>query len=417
MSNFKKAVAVFFAAAVTLSLAGCAESSYIGTAGDSSIRNGVYLSYMLDSYNEAQSLIPADDSESTDVSDDVSASESTTSETVSATEAPAETKAAETTAAETKSQEQIDKEFFAKSIDGKPVSEWIVEKTKERLAEYGAVEKMFKDMGLSFSSVQKKSINENVKTVWENEYYAGYWPFESIYGEGITTQGKYYESLGISEQSYKEIVTNNAKRSVIFDAIYGEGGSAAVSEDEINAYYLENYAKVNMIQVDFEEDGENMPEGTGKEVSKTLADLYVERLNGGEKFGSVYEEYQDYVAKQNSDGTEEETVAEEETVKADEEYDQIIAKSSTAYGTDFIDKLFKMAYNKVELIEGDNAYYVVIRKDASGDSESVETYKSDILHGLKDEEFTKTVDDTAASIEVKLDESLTKKYSPEKIKK
>jgi hypothetical protein len=77
-------------------------------------------------------------------------------------------------------------------------------------------------------------------------------------------------------------------REMIFEAMYGEGGTAEPSEAEFNAYFGENYLRFRAIEVNIDDadDEESVTE------AEEYANDYAERLEAGELFSMVLEEHE-----------------------------------------------------------------------------------------------------------------------------
>ena len=95
-------------------------------------------------------------------------------------------------------------------------------KAIELCTQYVAVNTAFRDAGLRLTPEYKTRIAENVSVKW------------SFYQ-------KYYESVGVHKQTLTKYETAEAKRELMIAHKYGKGGSAAVSDTELDAYYAANY--------------------------------------------------------------------------------------------------------------------------------------------------------------------------------
>lgn len=101
-------------------------------------------------------------------------------------------------------------------------------KTVQLCTEYVAVNSMFADAGLNLTPEYKNRIAENVSTKWS--FFKNY-----------------YEAVGIRKQTVTKYETNQAKREMLIAHKYGEGGAAAVSKIELDAYYAVNYVTFKSI--------------------------------------------------------------------------------------------------------------------------------------------------------------------------
>ena len=75
-----------------------------------------------------------------------------------------------------------------------------------------------------------------MKSVWEDS---------SLYIQyffGVDTAGQYYESNGISRESYTQINTAAKLKDKLFTKLYDKDGETPVSDEELNNFTKENYA-------------------------------------------------------------------------------------------------------------------------------------------------------------------------------
>lgn len=98
----------------------------------------------------------------------------------------------------------------------------------QAIARYTAINSEFSSKGLKLSTPQKASLSQTVNDIWH------------LYG-------KYYEDIGVSKQTiYKIECSKQYEQSLLAD-YYGENGESPVSEDELKAYFTENYAGVRFV--------------------------------------------------------------------------------------------------------------------------------------------------------------------------
>ena len=161
------------------------------------------------------------------------------------------------------------------TIDEKPSREWILEKTKEDLKKYIAVENKFTELGLELSDDDKSTVDYVVNQMWP------------VYGEMM-------ENYGIGEQSYRDCYINSMKNDEIFLKYYGEDGITPVSDDDIKQYMTDNYARVNYIALNLKDADGNLLKSDGKADVMKMAEEYLSRAEDGEDFDALIEEYNTY---------------------------------------------------------------------------------------------------------------------------
>ncbi len=305
------------------------------------------------------------------------------------------------------------------TVGGLNINEWVKNKTIEYCREYVAVNKLFDEYGLSLSDEELSEINTNTNTLWtEENMYAQY-----IYG--VDAMGEYYESIGIGKESYKDISTAGYKRSAIFDHLYKEGGSLAVSADELSAKVVADYALVLSMEIDAE---------------IASPETYLEMLNSGKTFSEVHQAYtkedtikrlEADIAKAEADGTEYTGTRPEELevpLISEKDMQTIVSKDSTTPSESYVTDVFAMTAGEAKIItvsetttadDGTEttamSYYLVKRLDIAADAEVMEEYGETALHSLKDEEFDTTMKTAGSAYSVSENAAAIKKYTIEKL--
>ena len=305
------------------------------------------------------------------------------------------------------------------TVGGLNINEWVKNKTIEYCREYVAVNKLFNEYGLSLSDEELSEINTNTNTLWtEENMYAQY-----IYG--VDAMGEYYESIGIGKESYKDISTAGYKRSAIFDHLYKEGGSLAVSADELSAKVVADYALVLSMEIDAE---------------IASPETYLEMLNSGKTFSEVHQAYtkedtikrlEADITKAEADGTEYTGTRPEELevpLISEKDMQTIVSKDSTTPSESYVTDVFAMTAGEAKIItvsetttaaDGTEttamSYYLVKRLDIAADAEVMEEYGETALHSLKDEEFNTTMKTAGSAYSVSENAAAIKKYTIEKL--
>ena len=325
-------------------------------------------------------------------------------------------------------EEQPDVDTYAEDFDiksytigGVSAEEWVKNKTIEHCRTHAAANKLFDEYGLSLTEEDKTAIDETVTSAWNDEnMYAQY-----IYG--VDVLGDYYESLGVGEKSFEEVQTNGYKQQAIFDYLYREGGTMAVSAEEINAKILSDYALVLSFEVD---------PAYGK------AQDYVDMLDGGADFTEVKQTYdtaeavaeiEEAMAEAEENGEEYDgTLPEDVVVAASEIADlqTVVAVDETYPSEDYVKEVFAMTTGENKLItvseettasDGTTttaiSYYVVKKLDIAADTELMETYSDTVLYDMKSEEFTESLKTKGEGYSVTENAAAIKLYTIDKLEK
>lgn len=310
-------------------------------------------------------------------------------------------------------------DLLAQSVENTPARDWIKNRTLGLCRDFVATEKKFEEYGLSLTAEENSEIKSYVNSLWtEENMYAQYF-------YGVSIVGEYYEKYGIGQESFRDTYALSYKKDKIFDAIYGEGGSLAVSAEELNAQVVENYALVKYFTV-------NEKAGT--------AQSYVDQLNNGTAFSAVKQQHDEAaeraeieaeMAEAEANGEEYDGTRPEEVVVAQSEesaLETVLSKTSTSPSADFIAAVFEMSAGENKAItvtststdaDGNETAketsYVVTRLDLSADAERMETYRETQLHSMKDEELDQTITDAGAALSVTENSAAIAKYKIENI--
>ena len=313
-----------------------------------------------------------------------------------------------------------DFDIKAQTIEGIGAEEWIKNKTIEKCREYVATERLFDKYGLAISAEKKSEINSNTSSYWsEDNMYAQYF-------YGVDKFGDYYESLGIGEQSYKDVSFASEKSVELFDHIYGEGGTEAVSADEIISKISQDY-----IAIKFFEKSANVSDS---------AQSYIDRLSGGESFEEVYASYQkaakiaeiEAAIKEAEEKGEEYTgdTVDSVTVETPAEADIIrtYSKDDTVPSEDFIKEAFDMAAGEYKILTVSNEStddegktvtitkeYVVAKLNIAAYDDLIQQYSDTVLHEMKDEEFDAKIKAEGDSYTVTENAAAIKLYTIDKL--
>lgn len=180
---------------------------------------------------------------------------------------------------------------------------WVQQEVDNLAKKYLAVETKFEEYGLSFTEEEQSYIDSYI------EYYWNY-------------LGSSYEEEGCGQESYTKLMTNSFKESQLFYHIYGEGGEREVTEEELRDLFNQQYAHVNIFDVDCSDDEGNPLEGHELEIVEERVANLIERLDNGEDFETVKADYEAEV--------EAEQAAEEEAASSDTSSDETSSEETSA---------------------------------------------------------------------------------------
>lgn len=369
MKNFSKILCVVLALVIALSAASCSLSKqYAYEKDDIKLPIGVYIYYLYNAYNSAQSY-----AQKSDLYD------------------------AETGKYDGK------KSFLKMEItddDGKTAvaEDWIKDKAAEDTKTAVAIQTKFNDLGCTLDQTEIDSTQS---------YYKSYW--DQSYSEMLEPYGISFDSFFLAGY------TLPAMESEAFKAEYGTGGPSAVSDEELTKYFKDNYTSykyfsANLYTTETAEDtdgsaetaSENIPLSADKiaEYQKDF-DGYAATLSDGGSYADVVAEYMKKYAVEEDPTTE-------NVEDIDEESTDEIMKA-------ILDMKDGQAMTVV--IGDDDAskqIYLVYREPIENQVEAYtdpEQHKNDVLSAMKHEEFDEMLKKLAEEMNITLS-SACDSYKP-----
>ncbi len=268
MSVLKRITAGLTALSLVAVCTGCKNTTTAMTIGDYVVPAGVYLYYLNSAYNSALSQLQEEnaDLDTTDI-----------------------------------------KAVKATPLEGKDVRTWCEDKAIEFCTDFVATEKKFDELGLELDAETKANIDSMMDYYWAS------------YEETMTTNG-------ISQESFRKIMTSSYKSEQIFDYYYAVGGTEGVTEDELKQYYIENNIRAQYISFDLHDSEGNLLKSDGKAEVKALAEEYQKRVEAAYASGGAeavmsemdavkedYDAYKESVAAAEAEAAEAESAAEDES--------------------------------------------------------------------------------------------------------
>ncbi len=269
MSVLKRITAGLTALSLVAVCTGCKNTTTAMTIGDYTVPAGVYLYYLNSAYNSALSQLKEENAEldTTDI-----------------------------------------KAVQATPLEGKDVRTWCEDKAIEFCTDFVTTEKKFEELGLELDADTKANIDNMMDYYWAS--------YETKMTEN-----------GISEESFKKIMTSSYKSEQIFDYYYAVGGTEGVTEDELKQYYIENNIRAQYLTFDLHDSEGNLLKSDEKAQIKSLAQEYQKRVEDAYASGGAdavmsemdavkedYAAYQESVAAAESEAASE-TAAEESTAE------------------------------------------------------------------------------------------------------
>ncbi|MBQ1473821.1 MAG: hypothetical protein II698_05265 [Ruminococcus sp.] len=369
MKNFSKILCVVLALVIALSAASCSLSKqYAYEKDDIKLPIGVYIYYLYNAYNSAQSY-----AQKSDLYDSATG------------------------------KYDGKKSFLKMEItddDGKTAvaEDWIKDKAAEDTKTAVAIQTKFNDLGCTLDQTEIDSTQS---------YYKSYW--DQSYSEMLEPYGISFDSFFLAGY------TLPAMESEAFKAEYGTGGPSAVSDEELTKYFKDNYTSYKYFSANLyttetaentdgsaETASENIPLSADKiaEYQKDF-DGYATTLSDGGSYADVVAEYMKKYAVEEDPTTENvEDIDEEST---DEIMKTILDMKdgqamTVVIGDDDTTKQIYLVYR--EPIENQVEAYT-----------DPEQHKNDVLSAMKHEEFDEMLKKLAEEMNITLS-SACDSYKP-----
>ena len=191
-------------------------------------------------------------------------------------------------------------DWTAQKVSDMDFMDYVRQEALNSCKRYTAANKLFDELNIALEKDDKDSINDSVNSQWDYEI-PEIASSNMSYLKGFSTIGEYYESIGVSKASLKLYVTASFKSSKIFDYYYGEGGVEEVSKEDKGKWIEENYALSRYFAISIKDSEGNVIESkTELALIKKMAEEYADKLNKGESYKDVYDEYVEYSKAQTS---------------------------------------------------------------------------------------------------------------------
>lgn len=338
MNTLKRVAALLVVAIMILSLAACHPKDETALSiGDVKITSALYMSALMNADGEARTKVD---------------------------EKLAEEKE------DTTSTEEVD--YFSQELDEKSFTDWVKDRALDICLENMAYEIKCAENDLSLTEEEEKEIDTYIDYYWINYGYQ-----------------TYYESNGVSKETFKKSLRYGYLANAYFEFLYGEGGEKAVAADEVTKTMEENFLIANVLTASLT----GVEETEVATLKAKFAD-YEARLNKGAAFSEIYNEY--YEIKETAEDT-----AQEETDAPKDKYASVLGSEDTEYANENFETAKKMAVGEIKLITTDSTLTLLIRGDMMSDEYWTENLTTPTLVLLKGEEFDKDIDTYIETLDYK----------------
>lgn len=249
-------------------------------------------------------------------------------------------------------------------------------RAQELCAEYVAVNSLFHAYNCVLSAAEKSDVSVTTNDLWR------------LYGN-------YYESIGVSKQTFYKIQLSTAYRDALLDVLYGENGVTPVPEEQLRQYYEAHYIVFRAISgyyTNVDEEGNIVPMSEEERAATDSAfSGMAERINSGTEINTAYNDYLESIGDTEAD----------ETVEV-----RIASTESQGYPAGFFEAVHAQEQDAAAVLQLGDYIYVTVRLDPyTEDSSYYQGNRADVLRGLKAADLDALVQERALAYAVTVKES------------
>ena len=355
IKHITKPLALIGAAALLLSAAGCADTSWSFKTSEKTLSNGAWIYYTNAALSDAVTELEKDGETKIDITKD---------------------------------------DISSKKIDDKNAIDWINDKAKDKAREYLTIEKLCNEYKLEPDKESAKNLKKNYTSYFD----AGYMDMYKELGVSAET---FTDCFGVYQERYEQL----------FDYVYGKEGPKAVSDDELKKYFKDNYTSYYYIQYSLKntdpDDSEKKidVDDDTKDKVKLNFSKYAKELNEGKAISDIEEEYKTDFEVESVPSTKNTEILKDSSISEElqKEITALEAKKATIKVIDDTEYL---------IYKGDlDAEAEELIKEASEDSASLQVTSHNVLHGMKSDEFKTYLEEQQKQLKAEENDACFSKYS------
>lgn len=281
------------------------------------------------------------------------------------------------------------KKVLDQKIENKDAKTWIRDKALAYTKQLVLLDKKMKDMKLSLTDAEKKNSQTMSSTAW------------SQYSSTL-------EKYGIAQSSFQLAYGDAyAKENKIFNAIYGKGGTKAVSDTDLKDYYTKNYTDFSFLACGlYTKDAKGNYVASYSDAQKKSAEKPLNEYAAQIKAGKMTMQQAADAYKKAQKSTTDELHADSINLSTDTNYPDAL-KSAL--------KTMKTGEVKTLELKDQQTYIVLSKNDITKTADTKlksDTDRSTILLGYKSAEFTTALQKETDSMTVSINDSAINSYDP-----
>lgn len=283
-------------------------------------------------------------------------------------------------------------DYYSQEINKKNFVDYVEDEALKTLKQYAAIVTKCKENNIELTEEQQKEVETFVDYYWTSYGYS-----------------YMFEPNGVSKDTYTKCISYDYLSNAYFESIYGKEGTSPVEEATVNDTLLKNFALANILQVDLTDMTE-----TDKATQTAKLSDYVARINKGESFLTVYNEYYGSAVAENTEIEKDENGI--PTAPADT-LATVVGSEETDYASDYYATVNAMKTGVAQLYtsEDGNTIAVLVKKDIAQDAYYMNTMYNPALYVIKGEEFEDAMDETKKTLETNTKKSVIKRLKVKNI--
>ena len=363
MKHLFKKLAAVLAALVLLS--GCrTDTSWAYYHEYDVMPSGVYLSYLISSYNTAVGRL---------LQEEAAAGPGSGGKSVV---------------------EMSQKEIYRLQLEGMAVSDWMIQNAQREARSYFAVKNKLSELGHNVSQFQIDYIS-------------------SMASSSIQENPGFFRNNGISENSLALSYINEAAREELFGLLYGPGGQMEVTQAELEEHFTANYGKAEYMFFEKVSAFQMLVDGAIDDLKVVPEDEQIERVQRYFARMKAGESIHDLILARNIEDLE--AGEDPDTLeRRASEFTLIVSENDVGYIDETVIRgILDVSIGQSELLETENYYFVF--KRVATDEDDFEQYRDDLLQELRRDEFIAKLDEWGAALPIVVNPAAISRYVPSKL--
>lgn len=305
---------------------------------------------------------------------------------------------------------------FAENTDmevdknGTKLHDYIVNQAKDQYLSYLLICKKFEEFGLTLSEEEKTAINDS----FQKNYIDAY---------GEERIAEMCNTIGITQEEFKEILSVTYKQEKLIDYYFGEGGSMEVPESELLSKYEESYARFKYLVFYTKDTSGNSYTLEQQNAVYAKAQEAYAKLQAGESIETLIPQYsEDYKSypenatdaqkkqldQQNAEMVEDGVITDKNGVFNKEVYDYYGYKLDST----LISKIFELQQGEYAFVELSDSFWIVQKYSATEKENYFADKKTDVFDEITADDIQNLYNEWREAFPHEFNEKTIEKLDP-----